>query len=123
MLPVDENCPVAGLNSSAVATQLPLMAGAPPATSPSPFGSTVALSHPRAVDILPVTLHLPFAGLKSSALARDSPVLVSAVPPATRTSPVFSNVEVWLARAVFMLPVNGRGLAESQLPKAVPCRI
>jgi hypothetical protein len=107
MRPVVVYCPVAGLNSSAVAKQLLLTLGPPPpAPKTSPFGSGVAVANTRATDMLPVGFHLPQAGLKSWALARDSPLLVLVIPPATRNSLVFRAVEVCRARAVFMLPVN-----------------
>jgi len=56
----------------------------------------------RGVAILPVTVHWPVDKLYSSALARK-PVAFS--PPATRTWPFGSNVEVCPARAMFRLAV------------------
>src|ERR1017187_3097451 len=51
--------------------------------------------------MLPVDVQRPVDGLYSSAVV---PVTLS--PPATRTSPFWSNVAVWPVRAYAMLPVK-----------------
>src|SRR5207245_1932469 len=59
MLPVEENRPVAGSYSSALAREPLLYQGIPPVTSTLPFGSGVAVWPYRAVIMLPVGEKVP----------------------------------------------------------------
>ena len=63
MRPVVVHCAVAGLNSSAVAKQLLLTLGPPPAPNTSAFGSGVAVANTRATDMLPVGFHFASGGI------------------------------------------------------------
>src|SRR5258708_39410552 len=73
----------------------------PPATSTSPFASSVAVWSVRAVVMLPVAVHLPVVWLYSSALGG----IVVLPTPATSTSPFASSGAGWGARAEVNPPV------------------
>ena len=95
--------PVAGLYSSALASEMKL-SDRPPVTRTLPSGSRAAAGSERAVCNEPVAENERVAGLYSSALARVLPVTVW--PPAISTLPPGSRVAVKCSRAVVIGPTG-----------------
>lgn len=90
--PAGPNVPVAGLYTSA----LPATRKSPPVTNTRPLPSKVAVSPLRASVIDPVGLKVPVEGLYSSAEEIRPPSMSE--PPAMRTRPSGSSVEVAIPR-------------------------
>jgi hypothetical protein len=68
---------------------------------------------------LPVKLKGPLVAAYSSALAKIFPLLLT--PPATSATPLVSSVAVWLARAVFKLPLKAKPVVVKVVePPTVP---
>src|SRR6516165_10077488 len=102
MLPVTDQVPVAGLNSSALASAKLLPE--PPATSTWPSGSSVAVALIRGVFSWPVTAQVPVAGLYSSGLG-SAGAPPPELAPVISTWPSCSSVATPSVCAACMLPV------------------
>ena len=99
--PVGLKVPVAGsYNSAEARVELP------PAMRTFPVGRRVAVWVCLAVPMDPVGVKVPVAGSYSSAEAREIPLEEIGLPPASRTFPFGSSVEVCRTRAVPIDPVG-----------------
>ena len=92
------NIPFVASNSSTLDKLFPL-ASTPPTISTRPLFRRVARCEKRAAFIIPVTENVWATGSYNSALANGP---LPPLPPASRTTPPFSNVAVWAERAAVM---------------------